>query len=74
VSRRSVGGAPEPRLAELTDRELALLGLTEPFWNEIPETRYLDTGRFLVDPSHTERTFGLAATPGDEMVGDLLRP
>jgi nucleoside-diphosphate-sugar epimerase len=65
-------GAPEPRLAELTDREVALLGLTDPFWNEIPETRYMDTGRFLADPSYTEKTFGLAATPVDEVVGDML--
>jgi nucleoside-diphosphate-sugar epimerase len=65
-------GAPEPRLAELTDREVALLGLTDPFWNELPETRYMETGRFLADPSHTERTFGLAATPVDEVVEDML--
>ena len=66
-----VAGAPEPRLATMTDRELALLGLTQPFWNEIAETRYMDTGRFLVDPTHTLRTFGLSASPVDDVLAGM---
>ncbi|HEY3502425.1 MAG TPA: NAD-dependent epimerase/dehydratase family protein [Actinocatenispora sp.] len=64
-------GAPEPDLATMTDREISLLGLTDPFWPELFETRFMDTGRFLVDSGETERTFGLAASPVEEVLAEM---
>ena len=56
----------------MTDRELTLLGLTDPFWPELFETRFMDTGRFVVDARHTERTLGVAASPLDEVLAEML--
>lgn len=68
----SLAGAPEPGLATTTDREVTLLGLTDPFWPELFETRFMDTGRFLVDAGETERTFGLAASDVEDVLREML--
>lgn len=68
-----LAGAPTPRLAEMTDRELTLLGTTAPFWDELWETYYMSHRPFVVDASRIESTFGLTATPLDEVLTATLR-
>ncbi|BCJ35149.1 NAD-dependent epimerase [Actinocatenispora thailandica] len=68
----ALAGAPVPTLATMTDREVSLLGLTDPFWPELFETRFMDTGRFLVDAGETERAFGLTASGVEEVLREML--
>jgi len=56
-------GAPEPRLDQLTERDLSLLGQTAPIWNEFREMSYMGDRPFLVDDTETRETFGLKASP-----------
>jgi nucleoside-diphosphate-sugar epimerase len=65
--------APPPQLAEMTDRELTLLGATAPLWDELWETHYMSHRPFVVDASRIEKTFGLTATPLDEVLTATLR-
>ncbi|MET9630397.1 NAD-dependent epimerase [Lentzea sp. NPDC006480] len=68
-----LAGAEPPRLAEMTDRELTLLGATAPLWNELWETHYMSHRPFVVDASRVSETFGLTATPLDEVLAATLR-
>lgn len=68
-----LAGAPAPRLAEMSDRELTLLGATAPLWDELWETHYMSHRPFLVDASRVEAVFGLTATPLDEVLTATLR-
>lgn len=65
--------APSPRLEEMTDRELTLLGATAPVWDELWETHYMSHCPFVVDSSRIESAFGLTATPLDEVLTATLR-
>ncbi|MFD1050944.1 hypothetical protein ACFQ1S_38165, partial [Kibdelosporangium lantanae] len=62
-----------PRLAEMTDRELTLLGATAPVWEELWETHYMSHRPFVVDSSRIETVFGLTATPLDDVLNAVLR-
>lgn len=64
--------AAPPRLAEMTDRELTLLGATAPVWDELWETHYMSHRPFLVDSSRIETIFGMKATPLDEVLTAVL--
>jgi nucleoside-diphosphate-sugar epimerase len=68
-----VAGAPAPRLAEMTDRELCLLGLTAPIWGEVPETHYMSDRAFIVDSSRAEHAFGLKPTPLEAVLSAVVR-
>ncbi len=61
-------GAPAPRLAAMTDQELAELALGAPILAEVAEMRYLTHRPFLLDSARTERAFGLRATPVAEVL------
>lgn len=63
-----LAGVPAPRLAEMTDRELTLLGTTAPLWDELWETHHMSHRPFVVDASRVAETFGLTATPLDEVL------
>ncbi|MFF8815787.1 NAD-dependent epimerase/dehydratase family protein [Streptomyces pactum] len=52
-------GAPEPRLEPLTERDLALLSLTDPLWREFAEMGYMSERPFIVDDGDIRDTFGL---------------
>ncbi|MEV4315389.1 NAD-dependent epimerase/dehydratase family protein [Actinocrispum sp. NPDC049592] len=69
-----LAGAPAPRLAEMSDRELTLLGLTDPFWNELHETQHMSHRPFVVDSSRIQSAFGLTATALDEVLLPLSKP
>ncbi|MFD9704209.1 NAD-dependent epimerase/dehydratase family protein [Lentzea sp. NPDC059081] len=68
-----LAGAPTPRLAEMTDREMALLGATSPLWDELDETRHQSHRPFVVDASRMASEFGLTATPLDEVLTATLK-
>lgn len=59
-------GSPEPRLEQMTERDMALLGHTAPFWDELPENAHMDTSPYPVDDAETAEVFGLRATGLDE--------
>jgi nucleoside-diphosphate-sugar epimerase len=67
-----LAGAPAPRLEEMTDRELTLLGATAPMWDELWETHYMSHRPFVVDATRVESTFGLMATLLDEVLTATL--
>ncbi|TDC24965.1 NAD-dependent epimerase [Streptomyces sp. 8K308] len=67
-----LAGAPEPRLATMTDRELALLGYTDPIWGELEETAYMSHRPFVIDASRVEETLGVKTTPLDEVLSEVL--
>ncbi len=69
-----LAGVAAPRLAEMSDRELTLLGLTDPFWNEMHETHHMSHRPFVVDSSRIESAFGLTATTLDEVLQPLSKP
>ncbi|WP_214409895.1 NAD-dependent epimerase/dehydratase family protein [Sphaerisporangium fuscum] len=67
-----LAGAPEPRVEQMSDRELALLGLTAPIWAELEETLYMSDESFRVDSTRSGRTFSLAPTPVEETLRRTL--
>ncbi|MEU1957464.1 NAD-dependent epimerase [Nocardia sp. NPDC019304] len=69
----AAAGAPEPRLAVMSDRELTLLGLTDPFWAELFETYHMSHARFTVDDSAIRDTFGLKASDPDDVFAQVVR-
>ncbi|WP_026930412.1 NAD-dependent epimerase/dehydratase family protein [Glycomyces tenuis] len=63
-------GAPEPRLEQFTERELSLLGHTDPVWSEFREMSYMSDRPFVVDDSAIREAFGLNASALDEVLGE----
>ncbi|WP_280250776.1 hypothetical protein [Nocardia abscessus] len=69
----AAAGAPEPQLAVMSDRELTLLAVTDPFWSELFETYHMSQAPFTVDDSAIRDTFGLKASDPDEVFAKVLR-
>lgn len=69
-----LAGAPAPRLEVMTDRDLTLLGLGNPFWNELFETEHMSHRPFAVDSSAVRRAFGLTASDLDAVLKESLEP
>ncbi|NKY27578.1 NAD-dependent epimerase [Nocardia gamkensis] len=69
----AAAGATEPRLAVMNDRELTLLGLTDPFYAELFETYHMSHEVFTVDDSAIRDTFGLKASDLDEVFAQVVR-
>nr|BFE79770.1 hypothetical protein GCM10020093_023710 [Planobispora longispora] len=67
-----LAGAPEPRLEELTERDLALLSLTGPFWAELTEVLETPGRPYVSDFTETEKLLGVTATPVEEVLAGLL--
>ncbi|MCQ4199435.1 NAD-dependent epimerase [Streptomyces coelicoflavus] len=68
----ALAGAPEPRMEELTERDLTLLAFTEPFWAEMHEVLTMPGRPFVIDYSETEKILGVSATPVDDVLGEVL--
>ncbi|MFW6691320.1 NAD-dependent epimerase/dehydratase family protein [Streptomyces sp. MAR4 CNX-425] len=68
----TLAGAPEPRMEELSERDIALLSLTEPFWAEMHEVLVKPGHPFVVDWSETEKVLGVTATAVDEVLGEVV--
>ncbi|MEO3799930.1 NAD-dependent epimerase [Nonomuraea sp. B1E8] len=67
-----LSGAPQPRLEELTERDLTLLALTDPFWAEFHEVLTKPGHPFVVDHSETEKVLGVSATPVDDVLREVI--
>ncbi|GAA3445981.1 NAD-dependent epimerase [Planomonospora venezuelensis] len=67
-----LAGAPLPRLEELTERDLALLALTDPFWAELTEVLEAPGLPYVSDFTETEKLLGVTATPVEEVLAELL--
>lgn len=64
----AAAGAPAARLIAMDDQELSELALQFPILGEVAEMRYLTHQATVLDSSHTEQTFGLRATPLEEVL------
>ncbi|GAA3232003.1 NAD-dependent epimerase/dehydratase family protein [Nonomuraea helvata] len=67
-----LAGAPEPRMEEMTERDLTLLGFTDPLWGEMHEALIKPGHPFVVDFSETEKVLGVSATPVDDVLRELI--
>ncbi|WP_433683146.1 NAD-dependent epimerase/dehydratase family protein [Nocardia sp. CA-119907] len=68
----AAAAAPSPRLAEMSDRELTLLGLTDPFWVELFETYHMSHRKFTVDDAAIRETFGVTASDLDTVFAEVV--
>ncbi|MEV6429390.1 NAD-dependent epimerase/dehydratase family protein [Nocardia sp. NPDC051463] len=68
----AVAGAPAPQLSVMTDRELTLLGNTDPFWIELFETYHMSHRKFIVDDSAIRNTFGVTASDLDDVLAEVV--
>ncbi|URN05488.1 hypothetical protein LUW74_20675 [Actinomadura madurae] len=68
----ALAGVPEPRLDTISDRELTLLDLGDPFWTVLWETYHMSHRPFTVDATQMETTFGVAASPLDDVLKEML--
>ena len=73
-------GAPPPRVSGIPWPVLRATGVVVPFLREVAAMRHQFDQDFVVDASATTATFGIAATPWDEVIratagacGDRLR-
>ncbi|MBA8952018.1 NAD-dependent epimerase [Actinomadura namibiensis] len=67
-----LAGAPRPRLETMSDRELTLLALSDPFWEELWETSYMSHRPFTVDSTRIEETFGVKPTVPGQVLAETL--
>jgi nucleoside-diphosphate-sugar epimerase len=67
-----LAGAPEPRMEELTERDLTLLAFTDPFWAEMHEVLTMPGHPFVIDYSETEKILGVDATPVNDVLREVL--
>ncbi|MFJ9197346.1 Rossmann-fold NAD(P)-binding domain-containing protein [Streptomyces flaveolus] len=67
-----LAGAPEPRMEEMTERDLTLLAFTEPFWAEMHEVLTKPGHPFVIDYSETEKILGVSATPVDDVLREVI--
>jgi nucleoside-diphosphate-sugar epimerase len=68
----TLAGAPEPRMEEMTEHDISLLALTEPFWSEMHEVLEKPGHPYVIDYSETEKVFGVTATSVDDVLKELL--
>lgn len=68
----AAAAAPSPRLAEMSDRELTLLGLIDPFWVELFETYHMSHRKFTVDDAAIRETFGVTASDLDTVFAEAV--
>ena len=68
----TLAGVAEPRFDRLTERDLALLSLGNPFWGELNETEYMSDRPYLVDGSAIGERFGIRATALDDVLREAL--
>lgn len=60
------------KVGEVSRLLLRAMGLFNPFMREIPEVAYQFTSPFILDASSAERTFGLTATPWDDVLAKTI--
>lgn len=67
-----LSSSPTPRLETMSDRELAVLGLVNPFWNELFETEHMSHREFVADSTRIEKAYGIAPSDLDDVLGQSL--
>ncbi|MEV0230347.1 NAD-dependent epimerase [Nonomuraea sp. NPDC050786] len=67
-----LAGAPEPRMEQMTERDLTLLAFTDPLWGEMHEVLIKPGQPFVVDFSETEKVLGVSATPVDDVLREVI--
>ena len=60
--------APAPKVSSLPWPVLSVIGLAVPLMREVVDVRHQFDQPFVIDATETTATFGLAATPWDEVV------
>jgi len=68
----AAAAAASPQLAVMSDRELTLLGLTDPFWGELFETYHMSHQKFTVDDAAIRETFGVTASDLDAVFAQVV--
>lgn len=68
----AAAGVPTPRTTAIANPLLRVAGLFNPTIRELQETRYQFTDPFVMDSSDAQETFGMAATPWDEVLRATL--
>jgi nucleoside-diphosphate-sugar epimerase len=68
-----LNGAPAPRLTAMPYAALWAAGLFDPTAKELRHTYYQWSRAFTIDSSATEREFGLAPTPIDSALANVVR-
>jgi nucleoside-diphosphate-sugar epimerase len=74
VRLAQIAKAPSPELRRLSAAELAVLGESNPILAEVTEMLYSLDNPDLLDSTITERTFGLTATPLDDVLTEMTSP
>lgn len=68
-----VAGVEPVAVGEVPPSMLRLLGLLNPVVRQLPEVAYQRERPLLLDSTAAQQTFGLAATPWDEVLAGLVR-
>jgi nucleoside-diphosphate-sugar epimerase len=67
-----VAGVPQVAVGQYPDLALRVMGLFNPVMRELPEVAYQRERPFLMDSSAAQKTFGLAPTPWDDVLAELV--
>ncbi|WP_328980361.1 NAD-dependent epimerase/dehydratase family protein [Streptomyces canus] len=73
VRLAELAGAREPRMEEMTERDLTLLAFTEPFWAEMHEVLTKPGHPFVIDYSETEKILGVSATSANDVLREVIQ-
>lgn len=68
-----IAGAPRPRVHEIPRAALGALGAVNPMMRELREMRYQFEKPYILDSSDFQRTFGMAPTPLDAALREIVR-
>lgn len=68
----AAAGAPEPRIRPIPVPVVRAIGLVNPMMREIARVGYQFTQPFVVDSRRSQEVLGVAPTPWDAIVADVL--
>ncbi|WP_260194556.1 hypothetical protein [Actinophytocola gossypii] len=68
-----LAGLPEPELVPMSALALQEAARTDPIMAEVPEMQYLYQRPAVMGTALTTRTFGLTATPLDEVLTEMVK-
>ena len=67
-----VAGLHPVKVREYPGMLIRAMGLYNPTMRELPEVAYQFEGEFVLDSTAAQRTFGLAPTPWDDVLSDVI--
>ncbi|MFE3453445.1 NAD-dependent epimerase [Nonomuraea sp. NPDC059194] len=68
-----LAGVAAPRLDLMTDRDIALLSLTNPFWSALNEVLEKPGRPYVVDYSETEEVLGVKPSSVDDVLAEAIQ-